>query len=125
MLGYQRPYLKQVHALANLNWTQPGINEKEFSALQCSEGAGLKPMAEGLVKRYTDAGVSPPKLLYVDRDCCEGGAVKMKDLFKQCGDLFIRVDIWHFMRWIAVGCTTEAHPLYGVFLGWLSQCIFQ
>jgi len=26
MLGYQRPYLKQVHALANLNWTQPGIN---------------------------------------------------------------------------------------------------
>ena len=29
------------------------------------------------------------------------------------------------MRRIAIGCTTEAHPLYGVFLGWLSQCIFQ
>ena len=57
-----------------------------------------KPMAEGLMQRYTSAGVSPPKLLYVDRDCCEGGAVKMKDLFKRWGDLSICLDIWHFMR---------------------------
>lgn len=29
------------------------------------------------------------------------------------------------MRRFAVGCTTEAHPLYGGFLVWLSQCIFE
>ena len=26
ILGYQRPYLEQVHTLANLNWIRPGIN---------------------------------------------------------------------------------------------------
>ena len=52
-------------------------------------------------------------------------AVKVKDLFRQWVDLPIRLDIWHFMRRLAVGCTTEAHPLYGVFLGRLSHCIFQ
>ena len=30
----------------------------------------------------------------------------------------------HFMRCIAVGCTTESHPMYAIFLGRLSQCIF-
>ena len=93
--------------------------------LTASEGVGLGPMAEGLMKRYSDASVSPPKLLYVDRDCCEGRAGKVKDLFSHWPDLLIRLDIWHFMRRFAVGCTTEAHPLYGVFLGRLSQCIFQ
>ena len=93
--------------------------------LTASEGVGLGPMAVGLVKRYAGTGVPPPKLLYVDRDCCEGGAVKVKDLFGQWGDLPIHLDIWHFMRRFAVGCTTEAHPLYGVFLGRLSQCIFE
>lgn len=93
--------------------------------LTASEGFGLGPMAEGLMKRYSDAGVSPPKLLYVDRDCCEGRAGKVNDLFRHWTDLPIRLDIWHFMRRLAVGCTTEAHPLYGVFLGRLSECIFQ
>ena len=92
--------------------------------LTASEGVGLAPMAEGLTKRYSDAGVSPPKLLYVDRDCCQGRAGKVKDLFKHWPDLVIRLDIWHFMRRLAVGCTTEAHPLYGVFLGQLLECIF-
>lgn len=116
------------HSSGTAAWATNVANEHGqvlMNVLTASEGAGLKPMAEGLVKRYTDAGVSSPKLLYVDRDCCEGGAVKTKDLFKQWGDLSIRLDIWHFMRWIAIGCTTEAHPLYGVFLGRLSQCIFQ
>lgn len=101
------------------------IGQVLVCVLTASEGVGLGPMAEGLVKRYTDTGVSPPKLLYVDRDCCEGGAMKVKDLFRQWVDLPICLDIWHFMRRFAVGCTTEAHPLYGVFLGRLSQCIFE
>lgn len=46
-----------------------------------SEEAALKPMAEGLVQRYTNAGISLPKLLYVDRDCCDGGAVKNERSF--------------------------------------------
>lgn len=89
------------HSTGTAAWATNVANEHGqvlMNVLTASEGAGLKPMAEGLVKRYTNAGVSPPKLLYVDRDCCEGGAVKTKDLFKQWGDLAIRLDIWHFMR---------------------------
>ena len=36
-----------------------------------------------------------------------------------------RFDGWHFMRRLSTGCTTDAHPLYGVFMARLSQCIFQ
>ena len=116
------------HSSGTAAWATNVANELGqvlMCVLTASEGVGLKPMAEGLMKRYTDAGVSPPKLLYVDRDCCEGGAVKVKDLFSQWVNLPIGLDIWHFMRRFAAGCTTEAHPLYGVFLGRLSQCIFQ
>ena len=35
-----------------------------------TESVGLEAMAQGLVKRYKDAGVDPPVLIYVDRDCC-------------------------------------------------------
>lgn len=41
-----------------------------MSVLTASEGWGLKRMAEGLIQRYRDAGVTPPEILYVDRDCC-------------------------------------------------------
>ena len=40
-----------------------------MSVLTASEGVGLQPMAAGLMKRYLDAGVPPPKVLYVDCDC--------------------------------------------------------
>ena len=82
-------------------------------------------MAAGLMKRYLDAGVPPPKVLYVDCDCCGGGAVKTRDLFSQWSEMVIYLNIWHFMRHIAVGCTTESHPMYAIFLGRLSQCIFE
>ena len=35
------------------------------------------------------------------------------------------MDIWHFMRGIARGCTAESHPLYGVFMSHLSEAIFE
>ncbi|XP_052429310.1 uncharacterized protein LOC127970861 [Carassius gibelio] len=37
----------------------------------------------------------------------------------------IRLDIWHFMRRIALGCTTDAHQLYPIFMSRLSACIFE
>ena len=40
-------------------------------------------------------------------------------------DLCIRLDIWHYMRRIAVGCTTESHPLYGTLMSRLSSAIFE
>ena len=93
-----------------------------MSVMTVNEGDGLENMVNGLIRRYSLAGVSPPEVLYVDRDCC---AAKTKELFSPWDNLLIRLDIWHFMRRIAVGCNTEAHPLYSVFLSRLSQCIFQ
>ena len=40
-------------------------------------------------------------------------------------DLCIRLDIWHYMQRIAVGCTTKSHPLYGSFMSQLSSAIFE
>ncbi|CAL8402809.1 unnamed protein product [Arctogadus glacialis] len=40
-----------------------------MSVLTASEGWGLMKMRPGLVRRYKDAGVPPPEILYVDRDC--------------------------------------------------------
>ena len=68
-----------------------------MSVLTASEGVGLQPMVAGLMKRYLDAGVPPPKVLYVDCDYCEGGAVKTKDLFSQWSEMVISLNIWHFM----------------------------
>ncbi len=37
----------------------------------------------------------------------------------------MRLDIWHFMRRLARGCTTESHPLYGTFMSQLSSCVYE
>ena len=39
-------------------------------------------------------------------------------------ELQVKLDSWHYMRRIALGCTSESHTLYGVFMGKLSACIF-
>ena len=64
-----------------------------MSVLTDSEGDGLVDMAAGLMKRYQEAGVLEPKLLYVDKDCCSR---KLQTTF---GDwtVLVRLDIWHFM----------------------------
>lgn len=116
------------HSAGTASWVTNVANEKGqilMSVLTTCEGVGLAPMAAGLMKRYSDAREPPPKVLYVDHDCCEGGVVKVKDLFSKWPELITPLDIWHFMRRLALGCTTESHPLYGVFLGCLSQCIFE
>ncbi|MEQ2189554.1 hypothetical protein GOODEAATRI_026422, partial [Goodea atripinnis] len=86
----------------------------------------LDRMAAGLMDRYHQAGVAPPKVLYVDCGCCVSeGMSKLQDRFGEWPDLHIRLDIWHFMRRLAVGCTTDAHPLYPAFMRALSSCIFE
>lgn len=79
------------------------------------------------MERYRKAAFSPPVLLYVDCGCCvsEGATSKLQTRFSEWPELQIRLDIWHFMRRMAVGCTTDAHPLYPTFMGRLSACIFE
>lgn len=77
-----------------------------MSVLTASDRDGLKPMAAGLMKRHSDAGVSLPTVLYVDHDCRRGIAMETKRLLSQWFEMEISIDIWHFMRCIAVGCTT-------------------
>ena len=100
-----------------------------ISILTTSEsGPSLKNMADGLVKRYKDAGEVPPKVIYTDRDCCTniGALSKYQLLFKEWGEaLCVRLDIWHFMRRLAGGITSESHPLYGTFMSRLSMAIFE
>ncbi|XP_036943164.1 uncharacterized protein LOC119012987 [Acanthopagrus latus] len=96
------------------------------SVLTAGEGQALDTMAAGLVKRYREAGEAPPKVIYVDRDCCsQHGPCRVKAMFAGWDELQVRLDIWHFMRRFAAGVTTEAHPLYGIFMARLSTCIFE
>ena len=44
------------------------------SVLTDSKGDGLQDMLAGLIKRYKDAGVPPPKALYVDRGFCSSSS---------------------------------------------------
>ncbi|CAL8240335.1 unnamed protein product [Merluccius merluccius] len=98
-----------------------------ISVLTAQEGPALDMMAADLIRRYSDAGVAPPQLLYVDCDCCrEGmGPTKLKERFGGWPDLVVKLDIYHFMRRLASGCTKDAHPLYPVFMAKLSCCIFE
>lgn len=97
-----------------------------ISVLTAQEGAGLDRMVDGLVRRYQEAGVDPPAVLYVDCGCCtDVGETKLKARFRGWPKLTVKLDIWHFMRRIAVGCTTDAHQLYPIFMSWISACIFE
>jgi hypothetical protein len=51
--------------------------------------------------------------------------LQVKASFPDWPNLLVRFDIWHFMRRFADACSTESHPLYGVFLASLSRCIFE
>ena len=113
------------------NWVTNVGNEKGevvISVLTASEStASLKAMADGLVKRYGEAGVEPAQVLYTDRDCCgyQEGQSRFHSLFSSWPNLEVRLDIFHFMRRLTAGCNGESHPLYGVFMAGLARCIFQ
>ncbi|KAI3352043.1 hypothetical protein L3Q82_020858, partial [Scortum barcoo] len=98
-----------------------------ISVLTAQEGPGLDDMVADLIRRYSQAGMPPPKLLYVDTGCCveTGGRTKLQQRFDGWPDLNICLDIFHFMRRLAAGCTTDTHPLYPIFMARLSVCIFE
>ena len=88
--------------------------------------ASLKMMADGLTLRFQKHDVEPPAVLYTDRDCCsDTGPAKYEVLFFDWNHMKIRLDIWHFMRRIILGCISESHPLCDTFMGRLSSCIFE
>ena len=93
-----------------------------ISVLTDAEGDCLDEMAQGLVSRYEQSHVEPPKVLYVDRDCC---GIRLAQQFTGWPNLLTKLDIWHFMRRFAMACCSEAHALYGSFMGQLSGCIFE
>lgn len=97
-----------------------------ISVLTAQERAGLDLMATDLAKRYQQAGVDPPVALYVDCGCCtEARETKLKARFSAWPDLTIRLDISHFMCQLAVGCATDVHQLYPIFMSRLSAYIFE
>ncbi|XP_056614654.1 uncharacterized protein LOC130429852 [Triplophysa dalaica] len=97
-----------------------------MSVLTSHEGQGLLPMTIGLVNRYKSAGVPPPHVLYLDRDCCSAmGTSRAGAMFVGWDDLVVRLDVWHFLRRFAAGLHTDSHPLYGLFMAKLSACIFE
>ncbi|CAH3172189.1 unnamed protein product [Porites evermanni] len=79
-------------------------------------------MVTGLVERYRNSNVPPPKLLYVNRDSY---STKLKSHFHEWSNLVIRLDVWHFMRRFAAGCCSESHALYATFMSRLSACVFE
>ncbi|XP_052471905.1 uncharacterized protein LOC128028665 [Carassius gibelio] len=117
------------HAAGTAAWvTDVGneIGQVLMCVLTEGEGKGLLPMCSGLVVRYRRAGEAPPQVLYVDRDCCSAGDKgKAAAMFSEWDQLVVRLDVWHFIRRIAVGVTTDSHPLYAPFMGHLSACIFE
>ena len=77
--------------------------------------------------RYKQAGQDDPLVLYVDCGCCtmKEEGTKLKARFNGWPELIIRLDIWHYMRRMALGCTTDAHQLYPLYMNRLSACIFE
>ena len=112
------------------NWVTNVGNERGeivISVLTASEStSSLKPMAEGLVKRYATAGEAAPLILYTDRDWCGcQDQSRFNALFSSWPNMVVRLDIFHFMRHLAAGCNSESHPLYSVLMGSLARCIFE
>lgn len=61
-------------------------------------------------------------LILLHKQCC---MPIFQNLFSKWDGLQVRLDIWHYMRRVARGCTSESHPLYGTFMRQLSSCIFE
>ncbi|XP_055362612.1 uncharacterized protein LOC114850111 [Betta splendens] len=96
-----------------------------MSVLTAAKGDGLLPLAAGLMRRYREAQVAPPAVLYVDRDCCSlAGRKHAAAMFSEWDRLVVRLDVWHLMQRFARGVTTESHQLYPQFMARLSYAIY-
>ena len=120
----------QGEAAKSASWATSIGNEKG-EILQCvlttSESMdSLKVMANGLMDRFEKANVASPVAIYTDRDCCSNNQPsKFNSLFNRWDGLQVRLDIFHYMRRLAMGCTSESHPLYGTFMSHVSRAIFE
>ena len=93
-------------------------------AICSASNESLERMACGLMESYAAAKVPPPKVIYTDRDCGnQDGTSKIHMLFDKWEYVKVRLDIWHWLRWIATGCRTESHHLYRTFMTQLSKWI--
>ena len=107
-------------AVGTASWAT-SIGNERGEVIQCilttSEAIPtLQRLAECLMERFRRGTQQPPILLYTDRDCCgNGGPSKYQLLFSEWRGMEVHLEVWHFMRKIAAGITSEAHPLYGVF----------
>ena len=78
------------------------------------------------MERFRRGNQRPPIPVYTDHDCCDKrGPSKYQLLFSEWRGMEVHLDVWHFMRRIAAAITSEAHPLYGVFMSRLSCSIFE
>lgn len=88
----------------------------------------LRRMADDLTARYEANSWERPKVLYVDRDCCEvsgnSGGGKYNNLFHEWPNLQVRLDSMHYMARFSSLLTHPSHPLYAVFKRRLRDCIF-
>lgn len=91
-----------------------------MSVMTAAEGMGLDKMTKGIQQRYETAGEPVPELLYVDRGCCGGSS----PIFDKWPEMQVRLDICHFMRRLARGCTSDLHQLYPFLMRRLSASIF-
>ena len=55
----------------------------------------------------------------------DAGTSKFSELFGRWPNLQVCPDIWHFLRQLGLGCTSESHPLYGTFMAQFSSCVFE
>ena len=119
-------------AVATADWVTNVGNEdgqKLISVLTEKEGSGIQSMANGLVQRYASAKQDPPSVMYTDIYCCSSsdertGEGSIKDIFAAWPNMTVKLDPWHWMRRLARGMTTDAHPLFGPFMSCFSACIF-
>ncbi len=98
------------------------------SVLTCEESLDkMRPMAEGLMKRYRRADEAPPELIYVDRGCCRiHGVSSVEQLFSEWTDrgMLVRLDIFHWIHRFDAALRTDHHPKYALFKSALSAAVF-
>jgi hypothetical protein len=93
------------------------------SVLTAAEGSGLATLIDGIIQRYKMVHVQPLVIVYTDRDCCGGS--QLSRMLSAWDTTVLWLDIWHFMRRISTGLTTDSHQLYGSIMDSLSNCIFE
>lgn len=90
------------HAAGTAAWMTNVGNEHGqvlMSVLTEGEGDSLQDMASGLARRYQVAAVDPPRIMYVDRDCCiSHGRCSASRLFTLWPDLQVNIMSMHYLQ---------------------------